>query len=169
MTRTRALLSFALIVAFAVISDQLIKLWVETSLNFQEKVEILPFLALFRTYNEGIAFSMLSGFHDLGLVLLTSVVICFVFYLWWTTTSPARWLSRLGFALIIGGAIGNLIYRSWHGYVIDYILFFTQTWSFAVFNLADSFITVGAGAVILDEFLHWWRERSRPGDNRPAD
>ncbi|MGH6760590.1 MAG: signal peptidase II [Phyllobacterium sp.] len=169
MTRSRAILWFALIVVFAVVSDQLIKFWVETNLNFQEKVEILPFLAVFRTYNEGIAFSMLSGFHDLGLVLLTLVVIGFVSYLWWTTTAPTRWLSRLGFALIIGGAVGNVIDRGWHGHVIDYILFFTPNWSFAVFNLADSFITVGAGAVILDELLHWWRERSRPEDNRPAD
>ncbi|MFP3520005.1 signal peptidase II, partial [Pseudomonas sp. SIMBA_077] len=51
------------------------------------------------------------------------------------------------------GALGNLFDRFLYGHVIDYILFHTETWSFAVFNLADSFITVGAGCVILDELL----------------
>lgn len=168
MSRGRAIVWFLLIVVLAVLSDQLIKHWVETTLNFQEKIDVLPFLALFRTYNEGIAFSMLSGFHDLGLVILTSVVIVFVTYLWWSA-APERWMSRLGFALIVGGAIGNLIDRAWHGYVIDYILFFTPSWSFAVFNLADSFITVGAGVVILDEVIGWWRERAKARDTHPVD
>jgi signal peptidase II len=67
--------------------------------------------------------------------------------------------ARLGFALIVGGAIGNLIDRVTLGYVIDYFLFHTSTWSFAVFNLADAFITVGAGLVVLQEVLDWRRER----------
>ena len=58
-----------------------------------------------------------------------------------------------GYALIIAGALGNLIDRFAYGHVVDFILFYTQTWSFAVFNMADSFITIGAGLVILDELL----------------
>ena len=64
------------------------------------------------------------------------------------------WNDRRGNALIIAGALGNLVDRLIFGYVIDYILFYTETWSFAVFNLADTFITIGAGAIILDELLH---------------
>ena len=64
-------------------------------------------------------------------------------------------LARIGFALIIGGAIGNLIDRAVYGHVIDYILFHTPVWSFAVFNLADAFITVGAVLVVCEEFLVW--------------
>ena len=77
-------------------------------------------------------------------------------------TDARQQLARFGFALIIGGAIGNLIDRVWHGYVIDYVLFHLPAWnwSFAIFNLADAFITVGAGLVILDEFLEWRRERA---------
>ena len=56
--------------------------------------------------------------------------------------------------MIIAGAIGNLIDRFLHGYVIDYVLFYTETWSFAVFNLADSFITLGAASIVIDEILH---------------
>ena len=79
-------------------------------------------------------------------------IVAFVLYLW-RRTAKDRWLAHLGYALIIAGAIGNLVDRFTYGHVIDYILFHTETWSFAVFNLADSFITVGAGCVILDEML----------------
>ena len=71
----------------------------------------------------------------------------------------------VGYALIIAGAIGNLVDRLLFGYVIDYVLFYTATWSFAVFNLADSFITIGAGLVILDELLGFGREDTRPSND----
>ena len=64
-------------------------------------------------------------------------------------------IAHFGFALIIGGAMGNLIDRFLYGHVIDYFLFHTPGWSFAIFNLADAAITVGAGLVILDELLQW--------------
>ena len=71
-----------------------------------------------------------------------------------------RWGLRIGFTLVIGGAIGNLIDRAVYGHVIDYILFHTPVWSFAIFNLADAFITVGAGLVLLEEFRAWRRQRA---------
>jgi signal peptidase II len=74
-------------------------------------------------------------------------------------------MARIGFCLIIGGAIGNLIDRAVYGHVIDYIFFHTPVWSFAVFNLADAFISVGAFVVVLDEFLNWRSEK--PG--APSD
>jgi signal peptidase II len=109
-------------------------------------------LALYRTYNLGVAFSMLSGMDGWFIVGMRLIIVAFVLYLWHRTAKD-RWLAHLGYALIIAGAIGNLIDRFAYGHVIDYILFHTETWSFAVFNLADSFITVGAGCVILDEML----------------
>ena len=72
-------------------------------------------------------------------------------------------MARVGFALVIGGAIGNLIDRVRLGHVIDYILFHTPVWSFAVFNLADAFITVGAMLVVLEEFLEARRARGEAG------
>jgi signal peptidase II len=65
----------------------------------------------------------------------------------------------MGFALIIGGALGNLVDRAVYGHVVDYILFYTSTWSFAVFNLADSLISIGAGLIMLDEVIAILRER----------
>jgi signal peptidase II len=143
---------YAALVAVAVAVDQWIKTLVESRLPMQEMIDLLPFLALYRTYNTGVAFSMFSWIGDKGLVLVALAVIAFVLYLAWRTT-PGQILARVGFALIIGGAIGNIIDRMLFGHVIDYILFHTPVWSFAVFNLADAFITVGALLVIADEFF----------------
>lgn len=158
----RRFAAYAGLVAVAVAPDQWIKYLVETRLVMHEMVEVLPFLALYRTYNTGIAFSMLSSFGDTGLIVVSLAVIAFVLYLASRSTSD-QWLARLGFALIIGGAIGNLIDRAVYGHVIDYILFHTPVWSFAVFNLADVFITVGAVAVLLEEFVGWRRQPKDAG------
>ena len=125
----------------------------------QEPVDSLPFLALYRTYNTGVAFSMFSSFGDTRpdrrlarrhrLRALSRRA----------HRRRAQVLARIGFALIVGGALGNLIDRAVYGHVIDYILFHTPVWSFAVFNLADAFITVGAVLVVLEELLGWRRAR----------
>lgn len=159
----KSLTPYALLVIVAMAVDQWIKYLVETGLPFQEKIDLLPFLGLFRTYNTGIAFSMLSSFGDTGLIMVSLLVSAFVIFLA-TRTEPGQVLARTGFALIVGGALGNLIDRSVYGHVIDYILFHTPSWSFAVFNLADAFISVGAVLVILDEFVGW-RRQTRPSDD----
>lgn len=161
----KRLAAYAGLAAVAVALDQWIKYLVETRLVMHEMVEVVPFLALYRTYNPGIAFSMLSSFGDTGLIVISLAVIAFVLYLAIRSTDD-QWLARLGFALIIGGAIGNLIDRAVYGHVIDYILFHTPVWSFAVFNLADVFITIGAVTVLLDEFVGWRRQQGNAG---PAD
>ncbi|MFN6985069.1 MAG: signal peptidase II, partial [Rhizobium oryzihabitans] len=96
---------------------------------------------------------MLSDMHGWFIVSMRLVIVVFVLWLW-RKTAADRTFAHLGFAFIIAGAAGNLLDRFFYGHVIDYILFHTDTWSFAVFNLADTFITIGAGCVILDEFLH---------------
>ena len=160
----KTLLSAVGIAAVAVVADQWIKHLVEAGLEMHEQVDILPFLALYRTYNTGIAFSMLAGVGDIGLIVIALAVVAFVLFL--AAKSEAdRHLARFGFALIVGGAVGNLIDRMMHGHVIDYVLFHTPVWSFAVFNLADAFITVGAGLVILDELFVWRRDRTRLSDD----
>ena len=148
----KTVLGFGAVAVLAAFLDQGVKQWVEAALPFGEMVPVLPFLALFRTYNTGVAFSMFSGSGALGLFVLSVLVVGFVLYLASRTDGHQR-LSRLGFALVVGGALGNLFDRAIHGHVIDYVLFHTPVWSFAVFNLADAFITVGAGLVLLDEIL----------------
>lgn len=155
----RSILIYCLIAAFAVLFDQVVKEWVEIDMVMYQQIDLLPFFSLFRTHNTGIAFSMFSSLGAPALVVLTLGVVALVLFLTWRT-EPHQLVARLGFALIIGGAIGNLIDRVTLGYVIDYFLFHTQAWSFAVFNLADAFITVGAGLVVLQEVLDWWSDRS---------
>ena len=152
---------YGIVTALAVALDQWIKMLVEANLVMHEKVDLLPFLALYRTYNTGIAFSMFSSVGDTGLIALTAVVVAFVTCLAICIT-PAQVISRFGFALIVGGALGNLIDRTVYGHVIDYILFHTPVWSFAVFNLADAVISVGTALVVLEEFLAWRRSRREP-------
>lgn len=154
----RALFGYSAIAAAAVALDQWIKMWVEGNLAMHEQVDVLPFFALYRTYNTGVAFSMFSSAGDIPLIILSLAVIAFVLVLA-SRSKPGQGLARMGFALIVGGAIGNLIDRSLLGYVIDYFLFHTPVWSFAVFNLADVFISLGAALVILEEFLQWLRDR----------
>lgn len=158
----KRLLPYGLLVVVAIGLDQWIKYLVETRLALHEPVEMLPFLALFRTYNTGIAFSMLDSFGDIGLIAVSVCVVVFVLYLA-AKTAPGQVLARIGFALIVGGALGNLIDRAVYGHVIDYILFHTPVWSFAVFNLADAFITVGAVVVVFDELVGW-RRKQPPAD-----
>ncbi|WP_374829089.1 signal peptidase II [Paenochrobactrum pullorum] len=159
MSKLRASLPTILVIVAAIFIDQMVKLRVEDTMAYGEQIDILPFLALYRTHNTGIAFSLLSGLHDKALVAFTLVIVGFVIYLWWTT-AQTRVFARVGFALIIGGALGNLIDRSMLGYVVDYVLFHLPNWSFAIFNLADVFITIGAGLILLQEYLNWKQEKT---------
>lgn len=156
----RQLPFYAGLVVLLVAIDQWIKYLVETRLVLHEMVELLPFLALYRTYNTGVAFSMFASFSDTILIVVSIAVIVFILYLASRSTSR-QWFARIGFTLIIGGALGNLIDRAVYGHVIDYIFFHTPVWSFAVFNLADAFITVGAVMVLLEEFLLWRHQRGK--------
>jgi signal peptidase II len=155
----KTILFYAVVVVLAIVGDQAIKILVEHSLPYQQMVPVLPFLALFRTYNTGVAFSMFNASESLWLFVMSVAVVAFVLFLAWKTESTQRF-ARLGFALVVGGALGNLVDRGIHGHVIDYVLFHTPVWSFAIFNLADAFITVGAGLVLLEEVLLWRRERA---------
>jgi signal peptidase II len=139
--------------------DQAVKAAVEAHMALGEMIPILPFLALLRAHNEGVAFSLLAGFDVQFIVVLTTLISAGA--IWMLVKTPtADWLSRLGLALIVGGAIGNLIDRVQHAYVVDYIYFHTPLWAFAIFNLADTFITCGAALVIIDEF--WVKPRRKP-------
>lgn len=148
MNRKPGLLLVGLLIGI----DQASKTWVESALPFQTQIDIMPLLSFFRTWNTGIAFSFLAGLSDHVLVGLTLTIIGFVIWLW-ARSSAAQFWARLGFAFVTGGAFGNLVDRLRHGHVVDFILFHARDWSFAVFNLADSFITIGAILILLDEFI----------------
>ena len=156
MTEKVALFSKSIpVVAFVILAlfvDQATKVLVDTFLPYQVSQPILPFLSLFRTYNTGVAFSMFAGVDGWLIVGIRLLVVAFVVWVWRRTPS-ARSFAHFGYALVIAGALGNLIDRFAYGHVIDFILFHTETWSFAVFNIADSCITLGAISIGYDEFF----------------
>ena len=144
------------IVMIIICLDQISKWLTETVLPLQQEVEFLPLLSLYRTYNEGVAFSFLSDFGKWSLIVLTLLIIGFVFWLW-RSLEADRLLTAFGYAFVIGGAFGNLIDRIWLGKVIDMFYFHIEAFNFhfAIFNVADTFITLGAVAIIIEEFTRW--------------
>ncbi len=158
---SRLWLGNALLVAVFVAADQVSKYWVSHNLIYREPWELLPVLSLYLTHNTGIAFSMFVEIGDGALLAMATTVLLLVLYLWWRQT-PRRALSNLGFALIVAGALGNIIDRALLGYVVDFVLFHWRNWSFAVFNLADAFISIGVGAIVLDEVIIWRKSARNP-------
>jgi len=137
-----------------VILDQVTKATVRSLLNLNESVSIVPgFLSFVHVRNTGVAFGLLNS-ADIPLkpVLMTTIalasLIALVFYAIRVTAKEP--IARLSMALIIGGAIGNLIDRATAGYVIDFVDVYWGDWHFWAFNVADSAITVGAGLLILE-------------------
>ncbi|MGV3553466.1 signal peptidase II [Rhizobium sp.] len=147
----RPLVALAFIV-FALSLDQLTKYLVEQYLPFEQVVAIVPYFALYRTWNEGVAFSMLSGMNGWAIVAMRLAIITFILW-WWRSSEHPSWLSHLGFCMVIAGAAGNVVDHFVYGHVVDMFLFYTQTWSFAVFNLADCFITTGAVLIGISEIF----------------
>jgi signal peptidase II len=127
--------------------DQVAKLWAATALTAGRAVDLLPFLALLRVENTGIAFSIFAG-SGVPLVLITLVVTAVVIAFWLTARDGGR-LASLGFALILGGAVGNLIDRVRLGYVIDFLWLHLGARTLFVFNIADAALTLGPLLLLL--------------------
>ncbi|WP_208435507.1 signal peptidase II [Bartonella phoceensis] len=133
--------------------DQAVKYWIRYTMPLGTASPLLPFLSLYHVRNSGIAFSFFASFSHWGLITITFVIIVFLFWLW-KKVEHNKSLTRFGLTLIIGGAIGNLIDRIRFHHVTDYILFhIDDIFYFAIFNLADTFITLGVIAILLEE-LH---------------
>lgn len=153
-----------LLVSVVVIAiDQYTKRLVTANFELFDRVAVLPFFDLVRLHNTGAAFSFLanaSGWQNwffTGVAVVVSGLI-----LWWFFRQPAgRIVVPLGLVLVLGGAIGNLIDRVQHGYVVDFFLFHYDRWSFPAFNVADAGITVGVALLLFDGFF---LEGRRPPD-----
>lgn len=136
--------------------DQLSKYWVGMALIPYKPLPVFPMLNLTLAYNTGAAFSFLSGaggWHRWFFAGFSGVVSLILMRWLWKTSSRDK-LQSTGLSLILGGAIGNLIDRGFHGYVIDFIDVYYEHHHFATFNLADSAICVGAALLILDLFIN---------------
>ena len=121
--------------------DQIAKLAAVLWLPNQEVIDVLPILALYRTGNTGIAFSFLAGSGAALIVLMLAVSAAVIVF--WARTGDGGRLAAAGYALILGGAVGNLIDRARLGYVIDFLLLHLGDRTLFVFNLADTALTLG--------------------------
>jgi signal peptidase II len=134
--------------------DQLSKQWVHHSMALYDSIQLLPFFNLTYVRNPGAAFSFLSdaGGWQRWFFTVVAVVITIVLSIWLARLGPKVSKLSIGLSLIIGGALGNLIDRLWHGYVIDFFHLYYQNWHYPAFNIADSAIVVGAALLIWDSF-----------------
>ena len=152
MTSARRLGLVVVLVVF--IADQLLKSWLLYSVGLAENgpYDLTSFLTIVLAWNRGISYGLFQQGTDLGRWFL--VVISFVAAIWlwrWMWREP-RVFSVLSLALIIGGALGNVFDRLVLGHVVDFLDFYWQRAHWPAFNLADSFIFIGAAMIVLDGF-----------------
>ena len=158
----RALPWFAAAAAI-VAADQLVKWLVSASFRYGELREVTGFLNMLLVYNKGAAFSFLAdapGWQTPLLVAFALAAAVIVGAL--IVRNPARKLFCSGLALILGGAVGNVIDRLRFGHVVDFLDFHAFGWHWPAFNVADSAITTGAVLLILEGFVHERRARTSP-------
>jgi signal peptidase II len=151
-TSGSALLPWLGIAAIVILLDQITKAVILRTLAIGDSHTVSSFFNVVHWRNTGAAFSFLhasSGWQRWLFVGLAALAA--VFIVWMLRRHGAQRLFAFALALILGGAIGNVIDRVWHGYVIDFIQVHYRDAAFPSFNVADSAITVGAALLILDE------------------
>jgi signal peptidase II len=146
-----------------VLLDQVVKIIVGGRLTELDSVVVIPNLfSLTRVHNTGVAFGTLDTVEFPGKSLLVAgvaVAALIGLALYALALDDDQRLTRLGLALVIGGAAGNLIDRVRLGYVLDFFDFYWGGWHFWAFNVADAAISVGVGVMVLDILLGMKRNR----------
>lgn len=115
------------------------------------------------TFNEGVAFSLFGDGGELQRLLLSgfAVIVSLVFIVWMGRLPRFDRLSAIALALIVGGALGNVIDRILHGHVIDFILLYWRSWHWPAFNVADMAIVSGAILLVIAGFRGEGESRRR--------
>lgn len=137
-----------------IVLDHLTKWWVSSSLDYQEAIPVLPFFSLVLVHNTGAAFSFLADaggwqrWFFIGVGVIATVIIVRLLKRHAQETHLA-----FALALVLGGALGNVIDRVILGHVVDFLYFHYQGYSFPAFNVADSAISVGAFLLIWDSLF----------------
>lgn len=152
--------------AVVLVIDQITKLAAEQFLTWGQPVPLLPFLNLTLLYNTGAAFSFLSqaGGWQRWFFIVLAAVISLVLLGWLRKLEAGQRVTAAGLALILGGALGNLIDRLVYGHVVDFIDFYYGSWHWPAFNVADSAITVGAATLIWEGLFGRAPAGARQGD-----
>lgn len=147
--------------AMIIIADQISKQLVIKHLALYDRIPVLPNLNFTHMQNRGAAFSMMSHLPPWSFALLGVAVSAWI--VWWLRQNAQGQLRvASALALILGGALGNVIDRVRLGYVTDFVDFYIGTWHFAAFNVADMAISTGAGLLILDMLIEMRRAPAKP-------
>ena len=145
-------MAWLLLSAAVIVLDQWSKAWVLSSLPEHTAVPVIDgFWNWYRTYNTGAAFSFLSdaGGWQIWFFTVLAIAISGLLVFWLSRTARADWRQALPYALVIGGALGNVIDRLIHGHVIDFIQWHWRGHYWPAFNLADAAIVGGAIGIAL--------------------
>ena len=139
------------VISSIVIADQITKFWIHKNLAFMTYLDIFPFFKIVHFQNKGAAFSFLhdaAGWQRYFLITVSMIAIVVIpFFIKKNKKEP---LALWSFTFILAGAIGNLIDRIYYGYVIDFLYLHVNDFYWPAFNIADSFITIGAFLLVFD-------------------
>jgi len=147
-------LSWLWLTLLCLIVDQVTKHQVVGSMELYESIKVFSFFSITYVHNLGAAFSFLADEGGWQRWFFTSVaaIASIVFIVWLAKTPKNQKLLSIAFALLLSGALGNLIDRALFGYVIDFLDFYIGDNHWPVFNVADSMIFIGAALMIFDSF-----------------
>ena len=150
----QGMLPWLILAIILILADQFTKTLIVGYYKLGDSTPVTSFFNIVRAHNTGAAFSFLAGAGGWQRWFFTGIgAIATIFILWMLRSHHAQKLFSFALACILGGAIGNVIDRLIHGYVVDFLDFYYGTWHFPAFNIADSAITIGAVCLILDEIL----------------
>jgi signal peptidase II len=138
---------------FLVFADQISKILIRMNMILYESIPIITnFFNLTYVTNDGMAFGINFPF---GIYIFSTISLIFTIFLFWYlwTIKESGIVLRMGVALIIEGAVGNLIDRVLLGEVVDFLDFMIGNYHWYVFNFADSYVTVGMGFILYDSFF----------------
>jgi signal peptidase II len=136
------------------IADQFTKVLILGYYRLGDSTYVTSFFNVVRVHNTGAAFSLLAAESGWQRWFFTAIgIAAAIFIVWMLRSHSGQKLFSFALACILGGAIGNVVDRLLHGYVVDFIQVHWSGWYFPAFNVADSAITVGAACLILDELL----------------
>jgi signal peptidase II len=138
-----------------ILLDQWSKYAITGHLEYGESFSVVSFFNLVLAHNQGAAFSMLNDAGGWQRWLFTAIaLVASVWIVQLLRKHRQQKLFCFALALVLGGALGNLIDRIIYGYVVDFLDFHWQLNHFPAFNLADSAITIGAALLLLESFTH---------------
>lgn len=159
-------LSWLWLAVLAFFADLGSKMIVIDNFALGESINLLPVFNFTYARNYGAAFSMLSdaGGWQRWLFGLIAIAVSGMLIYWLKKQKFTQYWSNISYALILGGALGNLLDRMIHGYVIDFLHVYWDKYHFPIFNLADVWICIGAGMLIIEALMEGKNKKESTGD-----